>query len=103
MNLQSIRVHLMADVFLSRQQGPDGVDDGSGALNGLGHQWDTTRGNIAVKNLLMATYGNSGRTWTMEGYASSDRPGQNWLKFVANNTVKTRMIRCIKTPVEYIY
>lgn len=78
-------------------------DGNKWVLFGLGHQWDTTCGNIAVKNLLMATYGNSGRTWTMEGYASSDRPGQNWLKFVANNTVKTRMIRCIKTPVEYIY
>lgn len=72
-------------------------------LYGLGHQWDVTAGNIAVKNLIMATYGDSSRTWTMEGYAENDRPGQNWLKFVANNTVKTRMIRCVKTPVEYIY
>lgn len=72
-------------------------------LCGLGHQWNAEAGNIAVKNLIMATYGDSGRTWSMEGYAENDRPGQNWLKFVANNTVKTRMIRCVKTPVEYIY
>ena len=72
-------------------------------LFGLGHQWNTEPGKIAVKTLLLATYGNSGRTWVMEGYASSDRPGQNWIKFAENNSVKTRMIRCVKTPVEYIY
>ena len=72
-------------------------------LYGLGHQWNTTSGNIAVKSLLPATYGDSGRSWMMEGYSAADRPGQNWLKFVAQNTVKTRMIRCVKAPVEYIY
>lgn len=72
-------------------------------LFGLGHQWNTEPGNIAVMNLLLATYGDSSRTWVMEGYASDDRPNQNWIKFVANNSTKTRMIRCIKTPVEYIY
>ena len=54
-------------------------------------------------NLLMATWGNSGKTWSMEGYAQSDRPNQNWLKYVSQNATKTRSIRCIKTPVEYIY
>ena len=72
-------------------------------LFGLGHQWNTEPGKIAAKNLLLATYGHSGRTWAMEGYASWDRPGQNWIKFAENNSVKTRMIRCVKTPVEYIY
>lgn len=72
-------------------------------LYGLGHQWNTTPGNIARMNLLMATWGNSGKTWSMEGYAQSDRPNQNWLKYVSQNATKTRSIRCIKTPVEYIY
>ena len=72
-------------------------------LCGLGHQWNTTPGNIARMNLLMATWGNSGKTWSMEGYAQSDRPNQNWLKYVSQNATKTRSIRCIKTPVEYIY
>lgn len=72
-------------------------------LYGLGHQWNTTAGNIAKKNLLMATYGNSSNTWVMEGYAADEKPGENWIKFVANNSTKTRMIRCIKAPVEYIY
>lgn len=72
-------------------------------LYGLGHQWNTIAGNIAVKNLLMATYGNSANTWVMEGYAADEKPGENWIKFTANNSTKTRMIRCIKTPVEYIY
>ena len=72
-------------------------------LAGLGHQWDTTPGNIARMSLLLATYGNASKTWMMEGYANAQRPGQNWLKFVANNSTKTRVLRCVKTPVEYIY
>lgn len=72
-------------------------------LYGLGHQWSITPGDIARKNLLLATWGDSGRTWGMEGYAQSDRANQNWMKFSSHNTIKTRSIRCIKTPVEYIY
>lgn len=72
-------------------------------LAGLGHQWNTTPGNISRMTLLLATYGNSSKTWTMEGYANADRPGQNWIKYVANNSTKTRVLRCVKTPVEYIY
>ena len=72
-------------------------------LAGLGHQWDTTPGNIARMSLLLATHGNASKTWMMEGYANAQRPGQNWMKFVANNTTKTRVVRCVKTPVEYMY
>ena len=71
-------------------------------LAGLGHQWDTTPGNIARMSLLLATHGNASKTWMMEGYANAQRPGQNWLKFVAQNNTKTRVVRCVKTPVEYI-
>ena len=82
----------------------DFIHDGSHwTLFGLGHQWNTVPGNIAGMNILLATYGDTGRTWGMEGYSSTDRPGQNWIKFAANNTVKTRTIRCVKSPVEYIY
>ena len=38
-----------------------------------------------------------------EGYAQASRPGQNWFKFTAQNSIKTRTVRCIKSPVEYIY
>ena len=72
-------------------------------LAGLGHQWTPAAGNIARMSLLLATYGSSSKTWMMEGYAHADRPGQNWFKFVANNSTKTRVLRCVKTPVEYIY
>ena len=72
-------------------------------LYGLGHQWNLTTGNVAKMNLLLATWGDEGRTWSLEGYASTDRPGQNWLKYAWNNTTKTRLVRCVKTPVEYIY
>ena len=54
-------------------------------------------------NILFATYGDSGRSWSLEGYSQNDRPGQNWLKYTVHNTVKTRTIRCVKTPVEYMY
>ncbi len=79
------------------------IDGAHYVLNGLGHQWDTVHGNIAKMNLLLATYGNSSQTWVMEGYASQIKPNENWIKYAANNSTKTRLIRCIKTPVEYIY
>lgn len=72
-------------------------------LAGLGHQWNTTPGNIERMMLLLATWGDTSRTWIMEGYANADRPGQNWIKYVANNSTKTRVLRCVKSPVEYIY
>ena len=72
-------------------------------LYGLGHQWSTAAGDIARMNLLLATHSGNGNSWNMEGYAMSDRPGQNWMKFTAHNSTKTRTIRCVKTPVEYIY
>lgn len=70
---------------------------------GLGHQWNTTDGNIAQMSIIMAITGNTSNSWYMEGYAQAGRPGQNWFKFTAQNSIKTRTVRCIKSPVEYIY
>lgn len=67
---------------------------------GLGHQWDAT--SISKMMILLATYGNGGSTWMIEGYSNSEGRG-NWFKYIGNNAQKTRTIRCIKTPVEYIY
>ena len=78
-------------------------DGQSWVLYGLGHQWNTAPGNVAKMYILLATSGSPGMSWAMEGYASDDRPGQNWMKFTAQNNTKTRTVRCIKTPVEYIY
>lgn len=94
--------------FLGQEYGTIAVYDFSHegnhwVLYGPGHQWNTTPGNIARMNILLATYGDSGRSWCMEGYAEADRPGQNWMKFTSQNQTKTRTIRCIKSPVEYIY
>lgn len=72
-------------------------------LYGLGHQWNTTDGNIAQMFIIMAITGNTSNSWYMEGYAQASRPGQNWFKFTAQNSIKTRTVRCIKSPVEYIY
>lgn len=69
-------------------------------LCGLGHQWDAT--SISKMMILLATYGNGGSTWMIEGYSNSEGRG-NWFKYTGNNAQKTRTIRCIKTPVEYIY
>lgn len=69
---------------------------------GLGHQWDSTRGNIAKQNVILATYGRVGSSWNIEGYPKSDGRG-NWYKYIGHNSIKTRTIRCIKTNVEYIY
>lgn len=79
------------------------VGDAFWTLCGLGHQWDTTPGNISRMMILFATYSNSSKTWYMEGYAQQVKPNQNWFKYTAQNTTKTRTIRCVKTPVEYIY
>ena len=69
-------------------------------LFGLGHQWSET--GISKKMIQYATYGNSGSTWLIEGYSKTEGRG-NWFKYAASNAVKTRTIRCVKTPVEYIY
>lgn len=70
---------------------------------GLGHQWSPDRGNIAGKHIIFATGQHMSGSWNMEGYANSVKPGQNWMKFSAQNSTKTRTVRCIKTPAEYIY
>lgn len=79
------------------------LDGNHWVLFGLGHQWNTVVGNIARMKILLATYGHSSNSWEMEGYSSAEKPGNNWFKFVPHNSVKTRTIRCVKTPVDYIY
>lgn len=69
-------------------------------LVGLGHQYNATE--IARMSILFATGGQPGRSWMMEGYAQGDGRG-NWIKYAPQNASKTRMIRCVKTPVDYIY
>lgn len=71
-------------------------------LFGLGHQWQTGAGNISPMYILFAICDRTGNTWGMEGYTKANGSG-NWYKYAAHNSGKTRMIRCIKTPVEYIY
>ena len=104
----SVRVIEREATFLGQSYGNVSIYEfsaggASWVLFGLGHQWDTTPGNIATKMLLMATYSGNSNSWLMEGYANSVRPGQNWLKYTGNNSTKTRTIRCVKSPVEYIY
>lgn len=73
-------------------------------LFGLGHQFAAGSNKVSPINILFATYGDSSKSWGIEGYAStSNKPRQNWLKYSAHNAFKTRTIRCIKSPVEYIY
>lgn len=72
-------------------------------LFGLGHQWNSTAGNISRMMIMLATAGTTSNSWYMEGYSQSEKEGQNWLKYTVQNTQKTRTIRCIKTPVEYTY
>lgn len=72
-------------------------------LYGPGHQWNTTPGNISRMMIMLATCGSSGYSWLMEGYAQDEKANQNWLKFVAQNSTKTRTLRCVKSPVEYMY
>ena len=69
-------------------------------LCGLGHQWSAT--SVSKMSVLFATYGHSINTWSIDGSSKASGKG-NWIKYVAHNIGKTRTIRCIKTPVEYIY
>lgn len=70
-------------------------------LCGLGHQYSVDIGNIAKMFIIFGTYGNSGSTWLIEGSARATGTG-NWYKFAGQNSTKTRTIRCVKTPVEYM-
>ena len=75
-------------------------DNAHWTIFGLGHQWGEK--SISSMMVLYATYGNGNKTWLIEGYPEADGRG-NWFKYADNNASKTRTIRCIKTPVEYIY
>ncbi len=79
------------------------TDEGCWVLDGFGHQWNTTAGNYQRMTLLLATSGSGSNSWVMEGYAQNEKVNQNWLKFVSQNATKTRTVRCVKSPVEYIY
>lgn len=80
-----------------------GDDQGRFVICGLGHQQTTTPGDIIRMNILLATVGVIGKSWYMEGYATSEKKDENWFKYTSHNSTKTRVIRCIKTPVEYMY
>lgn len=70
-------------------------------LCGLGHQYNTDVTAVAKMMILFATYGNSGSTWMIEGSSQATGTG-NWYKYTGQNSTKTRTIRCVKTPVEYM-
>lgn len=70
-------------------------------LLGLGHQYNATE--ISRMSIIFATYGRNGKSWMMEGYRQSGDGSGNWYKYASHNAQKTRMIRCVKAPVEYIY
>ena len=107
-NPLSVRIIQRQATFLEQNYGPVMLyefheGDSVWVLCGLGHQWDTTAGNIAKLQLLFATTGNSSKCWVMEGHAQTESANGNWLKFMANNAKKTRTLRCVKAPVEYEY
>ena len=92
--------------FLQNNYGPlefydFSIDGNSLVLFGLGHQWDTGITKVSRLFIMLATSGSAGKSWSIEGFASSSN--KNNFKFEANNNKKTRTIRCIKTPVEYTY
>lgn len=60
------------------------------AIFGWGHQYNEQE--IAPMAILLATYGNAGSSWQLEGYPKSDGRG-NWIKFGGQNSSK---------PVRYV-
>lgn len=53
-------------------------------------------------SIILAAHFDNGFTWVMEGFATATGRG-NWFKTATFPARYTRVIRCIKTPVEYIY
>ena len=93
-------------VFLGESYGPVNFYDFNYngthfVLCGLGHQFNIEVGAVSKMMILFGTYGNSSSTWLIDGSSQSTGRG-NWYKFAAQNATKTRTLRCVKTPVEYI-
>lgn len=70
-------------------------------LFGWGHQWESGTGKIGADDFIFAVNNGTTTAWMMEGWFDDMRG--NWFKTLIQNNVKTRTIRCKKSPVEYIY
>lgn len=70
-------------------------------LFGWGHQWEPGTGKISADDFIFVTNNGSNSSWMMEGWFVDMRG--NWFKTAVQNNVKTRTIRCKKSPVDYIY
>ena len=70
-------------------------------LFGWGHQWEAGTGKISTDDFIFAVNNGTSTVWMMEGWFVDMRG--NWFKTVTQNNVKSRTIRCKKSPVEYIY
>ena len=70
-------------------------------LFGWGHQWEAGTGKISTDDIIFATNTGNSNSWMMEGWF--DSMIGNWFKRTGQNNVKSRTIRCKKSPVEYIY
>lgn len=68
---------------------------------GWGHQWEPAPGSISNDDIIFATNSGNSTSWMMEGWFVEEKG--NWFKSINQNNVKTRTIRCKKSPVEYIY
>ena len=68
---------------------------------GWGHQWESGTGKISSDDIIFATNSGNSNSWMMEGWFAEMKG--NWFKRIAQNNIKTRTIRCKKSPVEYIY
>ena len=72
-------------------------------LFGPGAQNNTQGSNMfSPLSIIFAGHFEGGFTWTMEGYSTASGKG-NWFKTNTFYPRYTRVIRCIKSPVEYIY
>lgn len=70
-------------------------------LYGWGHQWESGAGNVSSDDIIFAVNNGNSNSWVMEGWFANMRG--TWFKRTTQNNVKSRTIRCKKSPVEYIY
>lgn len=73
-------------------------------MSGLGSQAGGGHGSLSRMTVMMATSGAAGKSWMLEGYPESSPTGRaTWIKYAGADKRGTRTIRCVKTPVSYIY
>lgn len=67
-------------------------------LYGLGHQWEAASGSVSPGYILFGSHTGNSQTWSL-----LPENGTKYFRLSDNNPNKTRTLRAVKIPVDYIY